>query len=211
MADRAPRYEVERTDYGLQAAAVRNVGNGERFVRVSEFAMPSWTFIPQPSDEDCLMMYQLPVDDEHTIQWYIMYNFDHPIDKTGVGHGFQSMLDYDGRTFHDNANETNRWTQDRARMQTGHLTGFPNILYEDLAVIESMGPVADRTREYLGSADAAITRFRRILLDAVRAHREGSTPVGLDRELPYQHIRARQAVYPDTQEWQQAIAPLSHR
>jgi phenylpropionate dioxygenase-like ring-hydroxylating dioxygenase large terminal subunit len=211
MADRAPTYDVERTDYGLQAAAVRNVGNGERFVRVSEFAMPSWTFIPQPSDEDCLMMYQLPVDDEHTIQWYIMYNFDHPIDQTGVGHGFQSMLDYDGRTFHQNANPANRWTQDRAKMQTGHLTGFRNILYEDLAVIESMGPVADRTREYLGSADAAITRFRRILLEAVRAQRNGATPPGLDRELPYGRIRARQAVYPESQAWQQAIAPLSHR
>ena len=211
MADRAPHYDVERTDYGLQAAAVRNVGNGERFVRVSEFAMPAWTFIPQPDDEDCLMMYQLPVDDAHTLQWYIMYNFDHPIDRTGVGHGFQSMLDYNGQTFHDNANEANRWTQSRSSMQAGHLTGFKNILYEDLAVIESMGPIADRTREYLGSADAAITRFRRILLEALRAQVNGVVPVGLDRELSYEHIRARQAVYADTLTWQAAIAPLATR
>jgi len=211
MADLAPKYDVQRTDYGLQAAAVRTVGDGQRFVRVSEFAMPSWTFIPQPEDEDCLMMAQVPVDDTHTIQWYIMYNFDHPIDKTGVGHGFQSMLDYDGATFHEHASPENLWTQDRTRMAAGHKTGFKNILYEDLAVIESMGPIADRTREYLGSADAALTRFRRILIEAVRACAEGETPRGLDRELPYERIRARQAVYEESRDWRDAIAPIGTR
>ena len=206
MADLAPQYEVHRTEYGLQAAAVRRVGEGQRFVRVSEFAMPSWTFIPQPEDEDCLMMGQVPVDDTHTIQWYIMYNFEHPIDKTGVGHGFQSMLDYDGENFHRNASPENLWTQDRARMRDGHLTGFRNILYEDLAIIESMGPIADRTREYLGGADAAITRFRRILIESARAAAGGKTPGGLDQTLPYDRIRARQAVYPETQSWRDAIA-----
>jgi phthalate 4,5-dioxygenase len=208
MKDLAPRYEVQRTDYGMQAAAVRNVGEGQRFVRVTEVAMPAWTFIPQPEDEDCLMMAQVPVDDTHTVQFYIMYNFDHPIDKTGVGHGFQSMLDYDGATFHRFASEANLWTQDRARMADGHSTGFKNILYEDLAVIESMGPIADRTREYLGSADAGITRYRRILIDGARAAVKGESVTGLDRELPYPQIRARQAVYPEAQDWREAIAPL---
>jgi phenylpropionate dioxygenase-like ring-hydroxylating dioxygenase large terminal subunit len=209
MKDLAPKYEVFRTDYGMQAAAVRNVGEGERFVRVTEVTLPSWTFIPQPEDEDCLMMVQVPVDDTHTIQFYIMYNFDHPIDKTGVGHGFQSMLDYDGATFHQHASEENRWTQDRSRLADGHSTGFKNILYEDLAVIESMGPIADRTREYLGSADAGITRFRRILIESARAASKGEPVTGLDRTLPYNRIRARQAVYPETQDWRDAIAPVS--
>ena len=173
--------------------------------------MPSWTCIPQPSDEDCLMMYQLPVDDCHTVQWYIMYNLDHPIDQRGIGHGFQSMLEYDGATFHENARISNRWSQERERMDAGHLTGFRNVLYEDLAIIESMGPVADRTREYLGSADAAITRFRRILLEALRADAQGETPRGLDCELPYERIRARQAVFPESLDWQQAVAPAGAR
>lgn len=206
MADLSPSYEVQRTEYGLQAAAIRRIGEDQRFVRVSEFAMPSWTFIPQPEDEDCLMMGQVAVDDTHTMQWYIMYNLDHPIDKTGVGHGFQSMLDYDGETFHKNASAQNLWTQDRRRMEEGHLTGFRNILYEDLAIIESMGPIADRTREYLGSADAAITRFRRIVIEAARAQAAGQTPPGLDQLLPYGRIRARQAVYPEAQGWRESIA-----
>jgi hypothetical protein len=138
-----------------------------------------------------------------------MYNFEHPIDKTGVGHGFQSMLDYDGETFHRVASPENLWTQERSKMAEGHLTGFRNILYEDIAVIESMGPIADRTREYLGSADAAITRFRRILLESVRANQAGETSRGLDREIPYGRIRARQAVYPEAQDWREAIAPVS--
>jgi phthalate 4,5-dioxygenase oxygenase subunit len=205
MADRSPKYEVNQTTYGMQAAAIRRVGEGQCFARVSEFVMPSWTLIPQPDDEDFLMMYQLPVDDEHTIQWYVMYNMHHPIDDMGIGHGFQSMLDYDGSSFHANASAANLWTQDRELQRRGHRTGFRNVLYEDLAVIEALGPIADRSEESLGASDAAITRFRRILLDALRDDANGKPVRALDGKVDYARIRARQVVYPESVDWKDAI------
>ena len=40
--------------------------------------------------------------------------------------------------------------QDRAKMANGHMTGINNLLTEDMIVAETMGPIADRSGEYLG-------------------------------------------------------------
>jgi phthalate 4,5-dioxygenase oxygenase subunit len=206
LADRAPRYEVEFTDYGLQAAAIRRVGAETLFVRVTEFCLPSWTCIPNPTDDDFLMIGQMPVDDTHTVQWYVMHNPHHPIDREGRAHGFQSMLDYDGESFARVADEANLWTQDRSLIEAGsHWSGLKNILYEDLAIMESQGPIADRTREYLGRSDAAVTRVRRLLLDAVRDAQNGRTVRGLRPGIEYREIYGRQAVYREGEDWRGAI------
>ena len=51
-------------------------------------------------------------------------------------------------------------------------TGIPSVRLQDDAVITSMGPILDRTREHLGTADAAVIRVRRRMLEAARALRE---------------------------------------
>lgn len=206
LADKAPKYEVEFTDYGMRAGAIRNIGNGERFVRATDFCMPSWTCIPNPLEDDCLMIGQMPVDDEHTIQWYCMHNPYQPVDRHGRAHGFQSMLDYDGESFGRVANEENLWTQNRSLIEHGEsFSGFNNILHEDIAITESMGPVVDRTREYLGQSDAAVTRLRRILIDAVRDAQNGKTPRGLSGCVDYPDIYGRQTVYRQDEDWRDAL------
>jgi phenylpropionate dioxygenase-like ring-hydroxylating dioxygenase large terminal subunit len=206
LADQAPSYEIEFTAYGMQAAAIRKIGGGELFARVTAFCLPSWTCIPNPTDDDFLMIGQMPVDDTHTIQWYVMHNPYHPVDRSGRAHGFQSMLDYDGESFARVAAEDNNWTQDRAKIDDGtHWSGLKNILYEDIAIMESQGPIADRTQEYLGRSDAAVTRMRRLLLDAVREHERGVAPPGLREEIDYRDVYGRQAVYREGEDWREAI------
>jgi phenylpropionate dioxygenase-like ring-hydroxylating dioxygenase large terminal subunit len=206
LADQAPSYDIEFTDYGLQAAAIRKVGDGELFARVTEFCMPSWTCIPNPTDDDFLMIGQMPVDDTHTIQWYVMHNPYGPVDREGRAHGFQSMLDYDGESFARVAHEDNLWTQDRSLIDDGsHWSGLKNILYEDIAIMESQGPIADRTREYLGRSDAAVTRMRRLFLDAVRDLPSGKMPPGMRPGIEYREIYGRQAVYGEGEDWREAI------
>ena len=93
LADTGPRFEINMTNYGLQAAAIRKVGEGNLFVRVTEFAMPYWTCIPNPGDGDFLMIGQVPVDDTHTTQWYVMHN---PPPPDGPA-GHRSRLPIDAR------------------------------------------------------------------------------------------------------------------
>ena len=54
---------------------------------------------------------------------------------------------------------------------------------------ETMGPIADRSRERLGASDVAIVQFRRIMVDAARKLRDGGPAIG----TAPQRIAARQA------------------
>lgn len=72
-----------------------------------------------------------------------------------------------------------------------------------------MGPIVDRSREYLGSSDTVIIRSRRMLLKALREHREhGTLPFGLDRQIDYSRVRALAIRFPATQNWLE-IDPLN--
>ena len=49
-------------------------------------------------------------------------------------------------------------------MKRGSFTGIAGIPNQDIAMWESMGPIADRSRERLGVSDVAIVHFRRIMV-----------------------------------------------
>jgi hypothetical protein len=54
-----------------------------------------------------------------------------------------------------------------------------------------MGPIVDRSQEYLCSADQAIVRVRRQLLDEVRGFMAGKAPKsGQSEAMSYKDIRA---------------------
>jgi len=70
-------------------------------------------------------------------------------------------------------------------------------------VQESMGPIVDRSQEHLGPADRAIITTRRLLLQAIRAVREGGDPPGVDTS--YYHARAIEKIFPRTSTWREAM------
>ncbi|MGC1662152.1 MAG: aromatic ring-hydroxylating dioxygenase subunit alpha, partial [Bradyrhizobium sp.] len=56
-------------------------------------------------------------------------------------------------------------------------TGMGNdINVHDQWAVESMGPIQDRTREHLGTADKAIVQFRRLLRQEIEKATKGQTP-----------------------------------
>ncbi|WP_167577620.1 hypothetical protein [Ammoniphilus sp. YIM 78166] len=78
------------------------------------------------------------------------------------------------------------------------------VLVEDYVIAESMGPISDRTQEYLGSSDALIAKIRWHLLKAVRDIQEGKVPSGLDEEIDYLGIRSTNAVMSADMDWRLA-------
>jgi hypothetical protein len=54
--------------------------------------------------------------------------------------------------------------------------GFDINIHDQFAC-ESQGPIADRTKENLGSTDKGIVLYRRILLDCLKKNEEGQTPL----------------------------------
>jgi 5,5'-dehydrodivanillate O-demethylase len=52
----------------------------------------------------------------------------------------------------------------------------------DIMAWVTQGPIADRTRETLGSSDAGIALYRRLLKEQVERVRAGEDPLGVVRE-----------------------------
>jgi phthalate 4,5-dioxygenase len=68
-------------------------------------------------------------------------------------------------------NKDNDYLIDRPRQRTFNYSGLPGNRVEDAAMTESMGPIYERTRKYLGtgSSRSAGTRARPKLLQSLTA------------------------------------------
>jgi hypothetical protein len=59
-------------------------------------------------------------------------------------------------------------------------TGLPGVSFEDSVMGVAAGPICDRTKEHLVSADAAIVRVRRLLLECADLVAAGKDAIGAD-------------------------------
>lgn len=99
-------------------------------------------------------------------------------------------------TFIPVANKGNDYLMDRTAQKAGHsYSGIDGIGMQDASLQESMGPVADRSRENLASTDNGIVMARMRLLKAARALVDkGEIPPGVD---PVHHrVRSAALILP---------------
>ena len=99
----------------------------------------------------------------------------------------------------------NDYLIDRRVQQTKTFTGIAGINTQDIALQEGMGPIVDRSQEYLGTSDKAIIAMRRMLLEATYAVERGEDPPGASPES-HRHIRPHDGVIPAGVAWQDALA-----
>jgi hypothetical protein len=73
---------------------------------------------------------------------------------------------------------------------------------------ETMGPIYDRSKEHLGTADAMVIRTRLRLLNAAKALRDrGETPPGVDCPEVYRQ-RSGGVILPRSVDWWEATTEL---
>ena len=78
---------------------------------------------------------------------------------------------------------TNRYLQDREEMRTATFAGVgPSFAVHDANVIETMGPIQDRTDEHLGVTDMAIAAARRMLFQGIEEMEQGNDPPHVVRD-----------------------------
>jgi phenylpropionate dioxygenase-like ring-hydroxylating dioxygenase large terminal subunit len=219
--DTAPRLEVERTPYGFCYAGIRDVGDEGHYVRIYQFVLPFQQFrahlltgrrgsgraaIPQVRGH-----LWVPMDDEQTMvfNWVYALEPDKPLTpefiadyEAGAGRGAAGETTVRHRT------RANDWLIDREVQRTRTYTGIDGVNTQDLAVQESMGPIADRTREHLGSTDRAIIALRQILLGAIATVEQGGVPPGVAPSA-YRGVRAADVVLPKDARWQDAARELT--
>jgi phthalate 4,5-dioxygenase oxygenase subunit len=204
--DKAPRLQVERTDYGFRYVAIRSpITNPDThdYLRLTLFVAPFTVLIP-PNDRYNLSIMNIPVDDTHTTYYFIAWS-----DATRPGISQEDWrsfcaatpgvdLDADFRPLRTCANN---YLQDRELMRRGSHTGIEGIPNQDLAMWETMGAIADRSLERLGASDIAIVQFRRIMVDAARRTAAGEPAFGTSRRVPLVKLRSFEGVVPKTTNW----------
>ena len=203
----APEFEFEDRPYGFTEGALRRQADGVCYARIREVALPFYSFIPFGPDWPGVMVCSIPVDDEWTAQWYVSFNTKAPMDPAFVAQFNPDSGDPD--YFNSNmGGPENLWNQDRAAMKAGHWSGIigGGNPYEDFAVQESMGPIVDRSTEFLGTCDAVIVHARRMLLAGLKRFEQTGAPPFAGPDVDFAHIRAIAFAYPEDRDWREIDA-----
>ena len=198
LQDKSPRWFVRQTDYGLMLAAQRDAGPEHYSWRVNQWLMPQATMVAAHADTPILAQVRTPIDDEHTILFRVFAHPTRPLTEeerasTNNGVFFPDLIP---GTFFPAENSDNNYRIDRARQKAGSFTGIRSIVAQDLAVTQDQGGIiVDRSRERLTSSDTAIVTWRRRMLDAAKALRDGQEPPEAQRPESYR-VRPIEVVLP---------------
>jgi len=182
--DKAPRLQIQLTDYGFRYAALRHpIHNADTndYVRSTVFVAPGTVLIP-PNNLYNVANVNVPVDDEHTAFYFIAWGHPATTPETDTWRRFLGQtvgVDLDAE-YRPLRNQDNRFWQDRQAMKAGNFTGISGFPNQDVAMWVTMGPITDRTTERLGSSDLAIVAFRHQMIKAARAVQNGEPAIGID-------------------------------
>lgn len=205
--DRAPRLEVETTPYGYYYVSTRSLLDGSSYVRMYQFMMPNQqmrsstiNFVAGLGKDDPHATPKMdghlwvPIDDEHTYVYNWTCAHSPAVDfskdyierwESFMGRGKDDLIP---GTYRLKRNASNDYMIDRDMQRHKTYSGIRGINTQDYALQEGMGPIVDRSKEFLGTSDRAIVTTRRLLLDATRQVERGEAPLGAD---PSTHRTAR--------------------
>ena len=203
--DKAPRLQLQATPYGFRYAAIRKPildPETHDYVRITVFVAPFTVLIP-PNDRYKLAQMLIPVDDENTMFYWMAWHETAGIDQQAWRRfcAAEPGVDLDAN-WRKVRTLDNRFLQDRAAMKRGDWTGIKGIPSQDMAMWESMGPIADRTRDYLGASDLAVAQFRRQMVKAARTVQGGGPAIGTSEpRTPQVALASFEGVVPKTTSW----------
>jgi phenylpropionate dioxygenase-like ring-hydroxylating dioxygenase large terminal subunit len=206
----APVIEVVPTDYGYSYAGIRSMGaEGTNHVRAYHWIMPWYQIRPGagPEGGGSSGHMWVPMDDENTMVFNTHWSWAEPLTERArslAGSGNELHVDIDTENnFRSVRNMDNKYLIDRHLQKTTTYSGITGTNTQDRAIQESMGAIADRTLERLGTTDRAIINARRTLLKAIKTVQDGGEPPGL--APTYYKLRSIQRVIPQGVNWFEAL------
>lgn len=208
-ADKAPRIEVQLTDYGMRYVALRHPivdADTTDYARVTVFVAPFTVFVP-PNARYQSVQYVIPMDNHRTMFYFIAWT-DDTAENKGIPQdvwrrrmGLEMGVDLEP-DFTAKRTLSNRHLQDRKAIRAGDFSGIRGIAAQDIAMWESMGPITDRSSETLGTSDTAIAQFRRLMVRSAKAFQDGAAVVGsAPSKTPLSAIRAYEGIIRKGGDW----------
>ena len=178
---RRPHIDSVDTEYG--AAMLRrwtDDAGEEHVMETAPFMMPCFSNAGALNAPGVFSMnLKVPVDDEHTVFFRMRWSRSPiaPDVLNEMKHGnyeFPTVVPGTYRTYETKAND---YLIDRNKQRFFTYTGISNTPVQDFAMLENQrGPLADRSRETLTTADKYIIHVRKRLLDAAKALSQGVEP-----------------------------------
>ena len=210
----APDLEVETTDYGFRYFGIRPLGEDKTFVRGYHYVMPFTQLRPSRYGETVVDgHFWVPMDDYNVMVYNWGYSWgDDPLPEEesalkDSGNNFQGDVD-PTNNFRSIRNRDNNYMLDRDVQKTQTFTGIRGINAQDRAIQESMGPIVDRSQEFLGPADMAIVAARKLLEQAIETVKDEGDPLG---DAPtYYNIRAAEDTYFKGENWKNELISRMH-
>jgi phthalate 4,5-dioxygenase len=195
------RVEVQDTDYGLRLIAVRSTPKGNQFVRINCLVLPFSVFIASAGTGGT-MFTSIPVDDGQCLRLGFTFRTDRPFtneERNEIRYS-RNHFEADGKTRLMRAD--NDYLIDRLAQKAITPSGILPTREQDAAATESMGRIMDRTEEHLYHADAAIIRYRQMMMAAARNLQEGQEPASLDGSVRFDKIRSEEIIVgPNDDPW----------
>jgi phthalate 4,5-dioxygenase oxygenase subunit len=163
-----------------------------------------------PNNRYNLAQMLVPVDDVNTMFYWIAW---HPDPAKGISQAdwrrfcaatVGEDLEPD---FRKKRHLGNNYLQDRAAMKRGDWTGIKGIPTQDMAMWESMGPIADRSQDHPGSSDLAVAQFRRMMVAAAKRVQEGGPAIGAQKSVRYVDLASFEGIVPKSTDWRTLGVP----
>lgn len=203
--DKAPRMQFQLTNYGFRYAAIRKpIVNAEThdYVRITVFVAPFTVLIP-PNDRYKLSQMLIPIDDSNTMFYWMAWHETKGVDQESWRRFCAAQLGIDlDASYRKIRNLDNRFLQDRQAMKLGDFTGIKGIPAQDMAMWESMGPIVDRSDDYLGASDVAVSQFRRQMVAAAKRFAEGGPAIGtVEPRIAHVKLSSFEGIVPKSTDW----------
>ena len=198
------RYEVVPADFGFVAGTGREAGPAHTNWTANVMLMPFHKIIgTRPIGAHAWV----PMDDDTTMNYSVEYWPDRPLteSETEASRNFLYIhAENIAGSDRTRLNRDNDYLVDRALQSSGKsYTGIKGIGMQDCGIQESMGPIADRTREHLGVSDTIIIKLRRFLLQTLENVAGGQQPPGL---VPSSYrVRSARFVLANSERFEDAV------
>ena len=177
--DPLPRFSFADHPAGFAAGAARHADGADLYWRISQFLIPNHSLAPNAlPGENYQGQTWVPISDTECWIYTYAWNPERPLTdaecaKFGAGHGVIGEV---GPDYVPLRNRHNDYQIDRDEQRHRTFTGVRGVSEQDAMVQDSQGLIADRTLEHLTPADAAVVRFRRVVLNGARDLAHGAPP-----------------------------------
>ena len=208
-SDTAPKFFIRHTPFGMRIGARRIASESEYYWRVTQFLAPFYTMIARRDSTGPIAGHAwTPIDDHNTWTFTFHWNPDAPLtDKSDFDAAEVNVPVHDDGSYKPLFNRSNNYGINRDVQKLHSSTGIQGIGLQDSAIQETMGPIVDRTREILGSGDAAIVAFRKLLLAQAR-HLRDTGELALPQQPELYRVRSVGIVLPREVDFEEGAKEL---